>query len=304
MEFSELIEEFLLSKRAQQKSHHTIAWYGDHLKVFYRWLAGQQKYRNPLAVQTIEAYYNYRRDSGVKPVTIHGDHRSLRVFYRWLRDDRNLIAESPVERIRMDKPDRDQPRRIDVDYYRSLMESIPPTNWVDLRDRMIISMLFLCGIRVGEAVGVMAKDVDVLAKTMRVRGKTGTRSVPLLPPVVEDIIAYIYVRPAYQTDHLLLSAKGDFTVRGLLTTNGVRQLLRRRAEQAGLEYFNPHAYRHGLAMHLLNKGGDMSLVQKVLGHSRIATTAENYASWLTEDLNREFSARMESAIKRKAKDKG
>ena len=301
MEFSELIAEFLLSKRAQQKSEHTITWYGNHLKVFYRWLSSQQPHRNPLAVQTIEAYYNHRRDSGMKPVTIHGDHRSLRVFYRWLRDDRQLIAESPVERVRMDKPERDLPRRVEVDYYAALLESISPTTWVDLRDRMIVSVLFLCGIRVGEAVGLMAKDVDVRTKVMCVKGKTGTRVVPLLPPVIEAIVAYIYVRPAYQTDHLLLSAKGDFTVRGLLTTNGVRQMLKRRAEQAGMDYFNPHAYRHGLAMHLLNKGGDMSMVQKVLGHSRIATTAENYASWLTEDLNREFSAKMESVIKRKAK---
>lgn len=301
MEFSELIAEFLLSKRAQQKSEHTITWYGNHLKVFYRWLSSQQPHRSPLAVQTIEAYYNHRRDSGMKPVTIHGDHRSLRVFYRWLRDDRQLIVESPVERVRMDKPERDPPRRVEVDYYAALLESISPTTWVDLRDRMIVSVLFLCGIRVGEAVGIMAKDVDVRTKVMRVKGKTGTRIVPLLPPVIEAIVAYIYVRPAYQTDHLLLSAKGDFTVRGLLTTNGVRQMLKRRAEQAGMDYFNPHAYRHGLAMHLLNKGGDMSMVQKVLGHSRIATTAENYASWLTEDLNREFSAKMESVIKRKAK---
>lgn len=301
MELSELMQEFLRAKRAAQKSEHTITWYRDRLDIFYRWLTSQTEHRNPLAVQTIQAFYNHRRDSGLKAVTIHGDHRCLRVFYRWLRDDMGLIDASPVDKIKLEKPKKTEPRRAQEDHFLALYDSISPTNWVDLRDRMIVSFLFLCGIRVGEAVGLTVPDVDVRTGLMRVTGKTGMRSVPMLPLAVESFVAYIYARPGHETDHLLLSARGDFTVRGQLTTNGVRQVLRRRSTAAGLEYFSPHAYRHGLAMHLLNKGGDMSLVQKVLGHSRIATTAESYAAWLTEDMSREFVARMGDTLKRPPK---
>ncbi len=292
MEFRELIQEFLLTKLAEQKSAHTVAWYDAHLDYFYRWLSGQITHRDPLAVRTIQEFYRFRRESGVSDHTIHGDHRCLRVFYRWLRDDRHLIDKSPVEAVRMAKPKQVEPRRANVDDYQRLNESIPTSTWVDLRDRLLISMLALSGIRVGEAVRVTVKDIDLAAKLLRVTGKTGQRPVPLLQPTIEAFIAYAYMRPAYETGNLFLSAKGDLSVRGLITPNGIRQMLRRRAKAAGLEYFNPHAYRHGLAMYLLNKGGDMSLVQKVLGHSRIATTAENYAAWLTEDMSREFAQKM------------
>jgi site-specific recombinase XerD len=55
---------------------------------------------------------------------------------------------------------------------------------------------------------------------------------------------------------------------------------------------NPHSFRHGLAMYLLNAGGDMSLVQKILGHAQITTTARHYAEWLTAGVVREYSERM------------
>jgi integrase len=70
-------------------------------------------------------------------------------------------------------------------------------------------------------------------------------------------------------------------------------MLRRRCQVAGLRMLNPHSFRHGLAMLMLNeRGADMSLVQKVLGHSQISTTARHYAEWLTEGIQREFADKM------------
>ena len=69
-------------------------------------------------------------------------------------------------------------------------------------------------------------------------------------------------------------------------------MVRRRCKTAGLRVLNPHSFRHGLAMMLLNKGGDMSLVQKVLGHSQISTTARFYAEWLNDGMAREFTEKM------------
>lgn len=290
MELSDLIVEFLGARRAEGLAQHTLDWYANHLEVYYRWLVDQSPPPNITASSTITAYYNHRARV-VAAETVDGDHRTLRIFYRWLIEQR-LIAASPVDAVKR-KPAKKKPkRRAELEEFRQLLDSIDPTTWVDLRDRLLVNMLFLCGVRVGEALSVTAESFDLRTKLVQVDGKTGVRLVPLLPPVVEAFVAYIYMRPASEESALFLSAKGDLSPRGVITTNGVRQMLKRRAKAAGVPYINPHAFRHGLAMHLLNKGGDMSLVQRVLGHSRITTTAENYAMWLTDDLSREFAEKM------------
>lgn len=299
MELSELIQQFLSARAAEGLSAHTIEWYSNHLKVFYRWLTTQHPPQYPpdlLSKQTIAAYYRHRSTT-CSPETVDGSHRTLRIFYRWLVAE-GAIPASPVDAISRKSAKRKPKRRAELDDFRRLLDSIEPTTWVDLRDRLLVNVLFLCGVRVGEAVGCAVGDFDVRAKLVTVTGKTGTRLVPLLPPVVEALVAYVYMRPPARSTALFLSAKGDGTPRGVLTPNGVRQMLRRRCQAAGIEYINPHAFRHGLAMHLLNKGGDMSLVQRVLGHSRITTTADHYAAWLTEDLSREFADKMANDIRK------
>lgn len=292
MELTEQIAEFLDARAAEGLSPETITWYAYHLEMYQRWLQEKTPPPDHLDRKTVEAYYASRRKAGLEPETVAGDHRSLRVFYRWLVE-REYITTSPVDTIKLKKPKRKTPRRATLEEYERLLDSISPTTWVDLRDRLLVSMLFLCGVRVGEAIGVQVEDVDVRTKLVVVTGKTGPRAVPLLPSVIEAFVAYVYMRPSAPTNHLFLSAKGDLTVRGIIKPNGVRQMLKRRAAAAGVPYRNPHAFRHGLAMHLLNKGGDMSLVQRILGHSRITTTAENYAMWLTDDMAREFVKKMQ-----------
>ena len=71
-------------------------------------------------------------------------------------------------------------------------------------------------------------------------------------------------------------------------------MVRRRCEHAGIRHLNPHAFRHGLAMLMLNdRHADMSLVQRILGHSQITTTARHYAEWQTDSMLREFTDKMD-----------
>lgn len=295
MELTELFKLFLEERKAAGLTPATLEWYGYQLRAFHRWLTEVGE-RNILARRTIERFLNDRRDAGLQPNSVAGAHRSLRVFYGWLVE-RGYIEQSPVAEVKIKKSQRKVPRRALLEDYERLLNSVEPVGWIDLRDRLLIKVLFLCGVRVGEAVALAVADFDVRSKLLAVnRGKTGGRLVPLLPAVIDEFIAYIYARPggagAVERSDLFLSAHGDLSVRGLITTNGVRQMLRRRCLQAGIPYLNPHSFRHGLAMYLLNRGGDMSMAQRILGHSRIQTTAENYAQWITEDLSREFAEKM------------
>ena len=101
---------------------------------------------------------------------------------------------------------------------------------------------------------------------------------------------FLLLHPGLPGRALMASADGGGAgPDGRLTVSGLRQMLERRCAAAGLAYLNPHSFRHGLAMRLLNRGADMSLVQAILGHSRIATTQQFYARWLVSGLKTQYT---------------
>jgi integrase len=216
----------------------------------------------------------------------------LRVFFGWLKD-RKYIDESPLADVKPPKVPKKQPKRAILSEFVRLLDSLPDDDWIGLRDRLIINVLFLCGVRLGECTRLRAVDFQTAQHTLAVDGKTGPRLVPLLPAVERAFMAYLFVRPAWSDDHLFLAANGAKQPKGVILPGGIYQMLRRHCQTAGMRMLNPHSFRHGLAMMLLNdRHADMSLVQKVLGHSQISTTAAFYAEWLTDGMVKEFTEKM------------
>lgn len=293
MSVHDLLDVFLQSLEANGRSLRTIQWYGDEVRRFLRWLIEQHLANgNWLRPEVIEAYLAADRRRGNSPATIAGHYRALRGFFAWLVS-RNYIAASPMTGMKPPHVPDKEPRRTELDEYIRLLDSIPQGGWIDIRDRLIISTLFLCGVRRGECTSLTAADYRIPEHLLCVDGKTGVRLVPLLPAVEREYVAYVFCRPPSHVPQLLIAANGAGNPRPTAVTgNGIYQMLRRRCRAAGVRNLNPHAFRHGLAMHLLNKGGDMSLVQKVLGHAQISTTAKHYANWLTEGLVNEYSEKM------------
>lgn len=294
MTVDHLLSLFLAGHASAGHSASTIGWYEYEIRRFLAWLqANQFRNGNWLRPEVIEAYLADARESGNAPATVAGHYRALKGFFAWLRQ-RGYIESSPLEAVQPPKVPRTQPRRAALDEYARLLDSIPQGTWIELRDRLIISTLFLCGLRRQECASLIASDFRTSEHLLIVRhGKGGhDRFVPMLPAVERALVAYLWLRPHTSTGALLLAANGAGKPTGPMSSSAIYQMLRRRCHAAGLRNLNPHAFRHGLAMHLLNQGGDMSLVQKVLGHAQIATTAKHYAEWLTEGMLREFATKM------------
>jgi integrase/recombinase XerC len=290
----ELLVMYLDSHASAGHSAGTIGWYRYELQRFFAWLQACGLHRSDwLQLAVVERYLASSREAGNAPATVAGHWRALRGFFGWLAE-RGYIAASPLAGAKPPKVPKKAPRRAVLGEYLQLLESIPEGDWIDLRDRLIISTLFLCGVRLGECAKLTSADYRTSEHLLRVReGKGGhERLVPLLPAVERSYVAYLFVCPPWAAGPLFLSANGAREPRGVILANGIRQMLRRRCRRAGLRMLNPHSFRHGLAMHLLNSGGDMSLVQKVLGHAQITTTARHYAEWLTEGMLREFTEKM------------
>jgi len=294
------IDRFLLSKESSLLSAATTAWYAVQLRMFDDWLnaAGY------LAVdtETIECYLVYLRkrkayhsDRPLSPSSVVAAYRALKIFYKWCAE-RGLVALSPMAAMRMKKLDKKMPRRATRQEFDTLVRSLPVDNWIGLRDYLLIHTIFYCGLRIGEALRLEAIHFEITEERQILHvpgGKTGAGIVPLLREVSEAFLAYNTHRPKWSDDRLFLGSNGNGGAIGILTPGGARQMLARRCAAAGLRYLNPHSFRHGIAMHLLNdKRSDAGLVQRILRHSKITTTTDNYAEWIIDPLADEYRRQM------------
>lgn len=297
MTLEEGLSLFLAAKRARGLSERTLHWYVEQIHKFARWLQQSHWHRTGwFCPECIEAYLDHERRRGLADATIAGAYRALHAYFRWLRTRQHIPkdVELPTELMQAPHVRAHEKNHVTAEEFRQLLGSIPTVNWVNRRDRLAVCTLFLCGLRRQEVVNLEVGDVDLLGSSAQVRGgKSGDRYVPLLAPVKEEFVAYVYVRPPWPTPHLFLAACNGLPD-GVLTGNGLYQRLRYLCRRAGLRNLNPHAFRHGLAVYLLNdRGAQMSLIQQVLGHKTLATTSEVYARWLRSGVQRQYLALME-----------
>lgn len=287
------LKSFLLYHEAQGSAAKTITWYGGQIRIYLDWLrARRMRWDESVQPESIEAYLSDRRKR-VSPSTVDADFRALRSFFNWMDGRQKLNGHpNPFALVHRPRTPRRQPRRATLREYERLISAIPAGLWSDLRDRALIQMMFVCGLRVGELVGLRVEDVDLETKLLTVIGKGDRqRVVPFVDDLKHAIIAYLMSRPAYDGPALWLSSDGSASgIRGQLSISGVQQILRRRCAAAGIRHLNPHSLRHGFATEMLNHGAEMSGISRLMGHSSLATTSRFYAEWETSGIQRAYDA--------------
>ena len=203
-----------------------------------------------------------------------------RGLYRWWGRN-GLVPANPVEGVRPPKAPKPLPKALSVDQAVALAEHDNEHDHPALaaRDHAIAEMLYGCGLRVGELVGLdreasntAAGWVDLLDASAHVLGKGGKRrSVPVGQAALQALRGWLELRSALADagePALFVSRRG-----GRLTAGQLRQRLKRQALQAGLPtHVHPHMLRHSYASHLLQSSGDLRAVQELLGHASISTT--------------------------------
>jgi integrase/recombinase XerD len=260
--------EFGLAERTRQ------AYQSDLLQLS-RWLCARPD--EPLLPQAeradLLAWISAGMAEGTRASTAARRLSGLRRFYRFLLRD-GLIAEDPT--LRIDSPR--QPRRLpdtlseqDVD---KLLDEPEPQKPLELRDRAMLEILYGCGLRVSELVGMTVDQVNLRQGVVRIIGKGDKeRLVPLGEEAVDWLVAYM--RNA--RGELLKGRAADALFPGNKATSMTRQAfwyrVRHYAQRCGIERkLSPHTLRHAFATHLLNHGADLRVVQMLLGHSDLSTT--------------------------------
>jgi integrase/recombinase XerD len=221
----------------------------------------------------LEGYLAALRAQGLAPATIARRTAALRSFYR----HQVLLGarrDNPAAELELPRRRRTLPRTLSAGEALRLIEAAAGTTPRSLRDRALVELLYGAGLRVSEALGLEKGAVDLDNRLVRVLGKgRKERIVPLARGTAESLRRYLaHGRPFLDRRHrpeLFLNARG-----GALTRAGAFLLLRRLAEQGGLEpeRVHPHLLRHSFATHLLEGGADLRSVQEMLGHADLATT--------------------------------
>ena len=204
-----------------------------------------------------------------------------RGFYRWLGRE-GLVASNPVQDVRSPRAAKPLPKALSVDEavqlasFQARADAGDPR--LEARDRCITELLYGCGLRIGELVGLDLRAsaqargwVDMDAAEAHVLGKgSKRRSVPVGRKALEALAAWLHARSSWSgcDAALFINSRG-----GRLSPQHIRLRLKQRSLKAGLATpVHPHMLRHSFASHVLQSSGDLRAVQELLGHANITTT--------------------------------
>jgi integrase/recombinase XerC len=268
-----------LSSLAHERrgSRHTLRAYGDDVARFLNFQrehiggALEAHVLARLSAADIRAFITRRRAEGLGPRGVQRALAAVRSFFRYLA--REGICDNPAPRtVRSPRIARTLPRPLsEEDAERALAEAATHgMEWMGARDTALLTLLYGCGLRISEALGLKRGNVP-LGESLAIVGKGGRqRIVPVLPAVRAAVGAYAETIPfAGPPDSaLFLSRRGR--PMGAREAQALMQNLRSRLGLA--ERATPHALRHSFATHLLSGGGDLRAVQELLGHASLSTT--------------------------------
>jgi integrase/recombinase XerC len=259
-------------------STHTVAAYEGDLMAFFRFLSGHLGgppdlgHLAALRPADFRAYLARRRADGLGSTSLARALSAIKSFFRHL--ERAGLAHNPaVTGLRSPKLPRAVPKPLSIESALAAVERVGELSeepWIAARDTAVLMLLYGCGLRIGEALGLNRRQAPE-GGTMTIDGKGGKqRLVPLLPVVVEAGAAYLALCPHRlgPDDPLFVGARGKRLQPAIVQ----RQVRRLRGLLSLPETATPHALRHSFATHLLAGGGDLRTIQELLGHASLSTT--------------------------------
>ncbi len=260
--------------RRRGAAERTRRAYGIDAGQFAAWAAAGGLDPEQVTSRALRRYASVLSERRSAPATTARKLAALRALYRVLREHGDVPA-SPADLVAGPKRPVTLPRVLKPDEVADLLDRIPATTPLELRDRALFELAYAAGLRAEELVTLDLHAVDHDGEQVRVEGKGGkTRIVPVGEAALGAVARWTERgRPALVRGDgepaLFLSKTGR-----RLSTSDVRRRLRTWEQAAGqaLPALSPHALRHSFATHLLEGGADLRAIQELLGHSSLSTT--------------------------------
>lgn len=273
----------------RRASPHTVAAYGRDLALFLDFLRGHLGEVPSLAAlgklktADFRAFLAARAADGIERASLARALSVLRGFLRFL-ERRGLASTGALAALRSPKLPAAIPKPLAIEDAMATVDraaGLSTSRWQGARDTAIFALLYGCGLRLSEALGLSRGEAP-LGEVLRVIGKgRKERLIPVLPAVRQALRDYLALcpYPLERDGPLFVGARG-----GPLNPRLVqRQMAALRGYLALPESASPHALRHSFATHLLGAGGDLRAIQELLGHASLSTT-QRYTAVETERL--------------------
>ncbi len=269
-------ESFLKYLQVEKRySPLTVRSYINDLDQFDKHLKLNDLPCQPAAVTShdVRSWIVYLIEDGYSPVSIHRKISSLRVFYRYLRKE-GLVRNDPLEKVVLPKMKKRLPVFVEENSLNNLLDNFDfGDDFPGIRNRTIIEMLYMTGMRRAELTGLRDIDVDINNATVKVTGKRNKqRIIPLLKSFTINLEKYVRVRndafPGFRAEWFFAGNKGN-KLYDKFVYNVVRKYL---SMVTTIEKRSPHILRHTFATHMLNHGADLNSIKEFLGHANLSAT--------------------------------
>jgi integrase/recombinase XerC len=270
---SKAVEGFLRHLRERNASPHTRRAYSRDLNNFAVY-AGSRKWKEIDHI-TIRGFLSQLYENGLSKTSVARSLAAVRSLYRWLAQE-GVVEQNPAKLVSTPKLPKKLPRVPTIEEMNSVLDGqMPEAAAFPERDRLMLELLYGCGIRNAELTGIDLEHIHASAEAILIRGKgKKERQVPFGEAVKSALAEYLPVRQAMlaetrkKTPALLINRRG-----GRLTTRSVGRIVKRIAVAKGLSpEVHPHTLRHAFGTHMLEEGADLRAIQELLGHERLATT--------------------------------
>jgi len=268
------VVKFLRSLQERNASAHTIKAYKADLTAFAEYV-GPQDWRDIDHV-LIRGYLSNLYERGLSKTSVARALAALRSLYRWLAQE-GVVEQNPAALVATPKLPKKLPRVPTVEEVNAVLDAgMPENSAFPERDQLMFELLYGCGIRNAELVGINLDDVRWSNEVILVRGKgRKERYVPFGDSAVQALRRYLSFRQKVlgETRHtsekaLLINLRGS-----RLTTRSVGRIIKQIAIARGLSPdVHPHTLRHAFGTHMLEEGADLRAIQEMLGHERLSTT--------------------------------
>jgi integrase/recombinase XerC len=255
-------------------SLHTLRAYSKELRRFAEYVGPDIKWKDIDHV-FIRGFLSQLHAANLSKVSVARALAALRSLFKWLARE-GLVQQNPAKLVSTPKLPKKLPRVPTLEEINGLLNSaMPETASFPERDRAIFELLYGCGLRNSELVGIEMADIQDANGVLLVRGKgRKQRYVPIEGAVQEALHAYREVRQQLlrqagkTTQRLFINQRG-----GPLTTRSVGRIVKQIAIAKGLPPdVHPHTLRHAFGTHMLSEGADLRAIQELLGHERLSTT--------------------------------
>jgi len=270
-DFPEMIEDYLIELEIRNYSQNTIKTYKSIITNFYRFLLNEKDlYDDRLVLRAFKRYIRHlKRDKDVSQNYIYLVTVVVKKFFEF-------GGIGVLKEVKTPKRTKSLPKSLNEEEVQRLIHAMDGgsngsthhSEFLKLRNKVILALLYSSGLRVSELVTLRTDSVDLRERTLRIRGKGEKDRIVLFDDETKEMLEGYLTKRSCNSEYLFVNRSGNH-----LTPRYIQMMIKDYAKAAGIKKrVTPHILRHSFATHLLKNGVDIRAIQQLLGHSNLSTT--------------------------------